>query len=49
MNLREQLGGAWKLESYVEVPVDGSEPFYPLGKMRLVSSCIPQMVICLHS
>jgi hypothetical protein len=32
MNLREQLVGAWKLESYVEVPVDGSEPFYPLGK-----------------
>lgn len=32
MNLREQLIGAWKLESYVEVPVDGSEPFYPLGK-----------------
>ena len=30
--LKEQLIGAWKLESYVEVPVDGSEPFYPLGK-----------------
>ncbi|MGO1501473.1 MAG: lipocalin-like domain-containing protein [Marinobacter sp.] len=31
-SLREQLIGAWKLHSYVEKPVDGSEPFYPLGK-----------------
>jgi hypothetical protein len=30
--LREHLIGAWKLVSYVEEPVDGSEPFYPLGK-----------------
>ncbi len=30
--LREQLIGAWKLLSYVEKPVDGSEPFYPMGK-----------------
>ena len=30
--LREQLIGAWKLVSYVERPVDGSEPFYPMGK-----------------
>lgn len=29
--LREQLIGAWKLVSYVEKPVDGSEPFYPMG------------------
>lgn len=29
--LREQLIGAWKLESYREVPTDGSEPFEPLG------------------
>ncbi|MEP3561708.1 MAG: lipocalin-like domain-containing protein [Marinobacter sp.] len=31
MTLREQLIGAWQLHSYVEVPEDGSEPFYPLG------------------
>jgi hypothetical protein len=30
--LREQLVGAWKLVSYVEKPVDGSEPSYPMGK-----------------
>ena len=30
--LRDQLIGAWKLVSYVEEPVDGSEPFYPLGE-----------------
>ena len=30
--LREQLIGAWKLVSYVEEPVDGSAPFYPLGE-----------------
>jgi hypothetical protein len=29
--LRERLIGAWKLESYVEKPVDGSAPFYPMG------------------
>ena len=23
---------AWKLVSYVEKPVDGSEPFYPMGR-----------------
>lgn len=32
MRLREQLVGAWKLHSYMEIPVDGSEPFYPLGR-----------------
>ncbi len=30
--LREQLIGAWKLASYVEKPVDESEPFYPMGE-----------------
>jgi hypothetical protein len=30
--LREQLIGAWKLVSYVERPVDGSKPVYPMGK-----------------
>jgi hypothetical protein len=30
--LRDQLIGAWKLVSYVEEPVDGSKPFYPLGE-----------------
>lgn len=30
--LREQLVGAWKLVSYVEKPVDGSTPFYPMGE-----------------
>jgi hypothetical protein len=30
--LRDQLIGAWKLVSYVEVPVDGSAPFYPFGE-----------------
>jgi hypothetical protein len=29
--LRAQLIGAWKLVSYQEIPVDGSEPFEPLG------------------
>lgn len=29
--LRGRLIGAWKLVSYQEVPVDGSEPFEPLG------------------
>jgi hypothetical protein len=29
--LRQQLIGAWKLVSYQETPVDGSEPFEPLG------------------
>ncbi|SDC55829.1 Lipocalin-like domain-containing protein [Sanguibacter gelidistatuariae] len=31
LGLREQLVGAWKLVSYREIPVDGSEPFEPLG------------------
>ena len=30
--LREQLVGTWKLVSYVERPVDGSEPTYPMGE-----------------
>jgi hypothetical protein len=30
--LREQLIGAWKLVSYVEKPVDGSDPIYPMGE-----------------
>src|SRR4051794_21103599 len=30
-SLRARLIGAWKLVSYVETPVDGSEPFEPLG------------------
>lgn len=29
--LRESLIGAWKLVSYREIPIDGSEPFEPLG------------------
>ncbi|MCX4774394.1 lipocalin-like domain-containing protein [Streptomyces sp. NBC_01260] len=29
--LRERLIGAWNLVSYQEIPVDGSEPFEPLG------------------
>ncbi|MFI1292823.1 lipocalin-like domain-containing protein [Streptomyces sp. NPDC020792] len=29
--LRSRLIGAWKLVSYREIPVDGSEPFEPLG------------------
>jgi hypothetical protein len=29
--LRERLIGAWKLVSYRENPVDGSQPFEPLG------------------
>jgi len=32
MNLRDQLIGAWKLHSYIETPVDGSESFLPLGE-----------------
>ena len=30
-SLRNRLIGAWKLVSYQEIPVDGSEPFEPLG------------------
>jgi hypothetical protein len=30
-SLRDRLIGAWKLVSYEEHPVDGSEPFEPLG------------------
>jgi hypothetical protein len=30
-SLRERLIGAWKLVSYRELPVDGSDPFEPLG------------------
>jgi hypothetical protein len=30
--LREQLIGAWKLVSYLEKPVDGSAPFYPMSE-----------------
>lgn len=29
--LREKLIGAWQLVSYEERPVDGSEPFFPMG------------------
>ncbi|WP_216823659.1 lipocalin-like domain-containing protein [Mycobacterium terramassiliense] len=29
--LRDRLIGAWKLVSYLEFPVDGSDPFEPLG------------------
>lgn len=29
--LRDRLIGAWKLVSYQEEPVDGSQPFEPLG------------------
>src|SRR5215469_6642238 len=30
--LREQLIEVWKLVSYVERPVDGSDPAYPMGE-----------------
>ena len=30
--LREQLVGTWKLVSYVDKPIDGSESFYPMGE-----------------
>jgi hypothetical protein len=30
-SLRDSLIGAWKLVSYPEFPVDGSEPSEPLG------------------
>ena len=33
-NLREQLIGAWKLVSYQETPVDGSDRSGPLGINR---------------
>jgi len=32
--LRERLIGTWKLESYVEKPVDGSAPFFPMGERK---------------
>ena len=35
MKLRDQLIGAWKLYSYVEIPVDGSESFYPMGEQPM--------------
>lgn len=31
MSLSEKIVGAWKLRSYTEMPVDGSEPFHPMG------------------
>lgn len=31
--LRSRLIGAWKLVSYREIPVDGSDPFEPLGPL----------------
>ncbi len=31
-DLRTQLIGAWELVSYIEFPVDGSAPSYPLGE-----------------
>jgi hypothetical protein len=34
-SLRDQLIGAWKLVSYVEKPVDGSEPVHPMGEHPL--------------
>jgi Lipocalin-like domain len=33
--LRDQLIGAWKLVSYVEKPVDGSAPFYPMSEQPM--------------
>jgi len=30
--LRNRLIGAWKLVSYVEKPIDGSAPSYPMGE-----------------
>ncbi len=30
--LRDRLIGAWKLVSYEDRPVDGSDPVYPMGK-----------------
>lgn len=32
VNLKEKLVGTWILQSYVEIPIDGSAPFYPLGQ-----------------
>jgi hypothetical protein len=29
--LRQQLLGVWKLVSYQERPLDGSQPYYPMG------------------
>lgn len=31
-SLQRQLIGAWRLRSYIEVPVDGSEPSHPMGE-----------------
>jgi hypothetical protein len=31
-SLRDRLIGAWKLVSYVEVPLDGSAPHHPFGE-----------------
>lgn len=31
-SLREQLIGSWGLETYVEIPLDGSPLHYPLGE-----------------
>ena len=33
--LCDQLIGAWKLVSYVEKPVDGSAPFYPMSEQPI--------------
>ena len=31
-SLRDQLIGAWTLQSYIASPIDGSPPFHPLGE-----------------
>lgn len=35
ISLRDQLVGAWKLLSYVELPVDGGPSFYPMGETAM--------------
>lgn len=47
--LRDQLIGAWKLVSYVDEPVNGSAPFYPMGEHPRASYCIRPMDICQRS
>ena len=32
MSLRDKLIGCWKLQSYMEFPVDEATPIYPLGE-----------------
>lgn len=49
MAIRERLVGAWSLETYTELPVDGSPSVHPSGKRLKASSCTHPTALCLRS